>query len=573
VAIVSPDKVEVRSIHLDLKEHTMTTATMALAELAEKGVDVDVLRQMVQFMAQRLMELDVEGRCGAGYDEKSPERLNSRNGYRAYVKTREAGRIVSVAVIVAVGVNTEGQREVLGLKVGASEAEPFWTEFLRSLNRRGLRGVKLVISDSHEGIKAATSKVLKATWQRCRVHFMRNALAHAGKTQRRMVSAAIGTVFVQDAPDAARAQWRSVADQLRGKFPKLGTLMDDAENDVLAFMTFPRARWTQIYSTNPLERLNAEIKRRTNLVGIFPNDASITRLVGAMMLEQNDEWSLNRRYMQLEGLQTLSDTVPTRLSAVARRVPRVSACPGCGLTPCTGTRPLQDAEAGGVERWQPCKVAAIRYGAEALHALDTNRGSVYSRALVIANGGRPSPRSAPPPSVIAWPGSSDCAWYKRARAWCRRPSTAIGGRPHAALAGLTLPEGITSGAGHDRGAFVEGRGLSGPAVEQISGYWQLGTWVQGDADWQRPLAEASNKTLARLADRLARCGLVLVGTECYRKAEVTVGASTRATYRRAGWKQPACTSSAKLPMTGWLGGYNLQWAWSSAHACAMALPH
>jgi len=147
---------------------------------------------------------------------------------------------------------------------------------------------------------------------------MRNALAHAGKTQRRMVSAAIGTVFVQESADAARSQWRSVADQLRAKFPKLGALMDEAENDVLAFMTFPRAHWAQIYSTNPLERLNAEIKRRTNVVGIFPNDASITRLVGAMMLEQNDEWSLNRRYMQLEGLQTLSDTAPTRLPAVAR---------------------------------------------------------------------------------------------------------------------------------------------------------------------------------------------------------------------------------------------------------------
>jgi len=225
---------------------------------------------------------------------------------------------VSVAVIVAVGVNTEGQREVLGLKVGASEAEPFWTEFLRSLNRRGLRGVKLVISDSHEGIKAATAKTLKATWQRCRVHFMRNALAYANKTQRRMVSAAIGTVFVQETAEAAKTQWRSVADQFREKLPKLSTMMDDAEHDVLAFMGFPRAHWPQIYSTNPLERLNAEIKRRTNVVGIFPNDASITRLVGAMMLEQNDEWSLNRRYMQLEGLQALSDTVPTRLSAVAR---------------------------------------------------------------------------------------------------------------------------------------------------------------------------------------------------------------------------------------------------------------
>jgi putative transposase len=160
--------------------------------------------------------------------------------------------------------------------------------------------------------------VLKATWQRCRVHFMRNALAYANKTQRRMVSAAIGTVFVQETPDAAKKQWRSVADQFREKLPKLAACMDEAENDVLAFMGFPRAHWTQIYSTNPLERLNAEIKRRTNVVGIFPNDAAIARLVGAMMLEQNDEWSLNRRYMQLEGLQTLSDTVPTRLSAVPR---------------------------------------------------------------------------------------------------------------------------------------------------------------------------------------------------------------------------------------------------------------
>jgi len=147
---------------------------------------------------------------------------------------------------------------------------------------------------------------------------LRNALAFANKTQRRMVSAAIGTVFVQEAPDAAKTQWRSVADQFKDKMPTLASCMDKAENDVLAFMRFPRAYWAQIDSTNPLERLNAEVKRHTNVVGIFPNDASITRLVGAMMLEQNDEWSLNRRYMKLEGLQTRTDIVPTRLSAVAR---------------------------------------------------------------------------------------------------------------------------------------------------------------------------------------------------------------------------------------------------------------
>ena len=233
-----------------------------------------------------------------------------------YVKSREAGRVVSTAVIIAVAVNTDGVREILGVATGPSEAETFWSEFLRGLSRRGLRGVKLVISDAHEGLKAAASKVFKTTWQRCRVHFIRNALAHAGKGQRQAVLAVINTIFVQESAEAASAQWRSVADQLRPKFPKLADMMDAAENEVLAFMSFPRAHRTQIHSTNPLERLNAEVKRRTNVVGIFPNDKAIIRLVGAMMLEQNDEWSLQRRYMQLEGLQSLSDNQTARLSAV-----------------------------------------------------------------------------------------------------------------------------------------------------------------------------------------------------------------------------------------------------------------
>jgi putative transposase len=232
------------------------------------------------------------------------------------VADQEAGRIVSVAVIIAVAVNTDGTREVLGMAIGPSEAEPFWTAFLRSLTRRGLRGVKLVISDAHLGIKAAVAKVLKSTWQRCRVHFLRTALAHAGKGQRQMVLALINTVFAQDTHEAAVEQWRVVADQLRAKFPKLAALMDDAEPDVLAFMTFPKAHRVQIHSTNPLERLNAEIKRRTDVVGIFPNEAAITRLVGALLLEQNDEWQLQRRYLQLEGLQALVDNQPARLSAV-----------------------------------------------------------------------------------------------------------------------------------------------------------------------------------------------------------------------------------------------------------------
>ena len=217
-----------------------------------------------------------------------------------YVKVRQAGRIVSVAVIVAVAVNDQGRREVLGMTIGASEAETFWTEFLRALTRRGLRGVKLVISDAHEGLKAAAARVLNATWQRCRVHFMRNLLAHAGKSGRRVVAAFVATAFAQE---DAQTQWRQVADQLRPKAPKLANLMDQAEPDVLAYMTFPKEHRTKLHSTNPIERLNGEIKRRTNVVGIFPNEAAITRLIGAILLEQNDDWAVQRaRYMTLESI-------------------------------------------------------------------------------------------------------------------------------------------------------------------------------------------------------------------------------------------------------------------------------
>ena len=236
-----------------------------------------------------------------------------------YLKVRRGGRIVSVAVIIAVGVNTDGRREVLGMEIGTSEAEPIWTEFLRKLTRRGLRGVKLVVSDAHEGIKAAVTKVLSATWQRCRVHFMRNVLAHAGKSGRRVVSAFIATAFAQETPEAASAQWRAVADQIRPKVPKLAAIMDEAEHDVLAYMTFPKEHRAKLHSTNPIERLNGEIKRRTEVVGIFPNDDAIVRLVGALLLEQNDEWAVQRaRYMTLETIAPMSDDPLISLPAVAR---------------------------------------------------------------------------------------------------------------------------------------------------------------------------------------------------------------------------------------------------------------
>ena len=355
----------------------MTQDMMTLRALLEKSSDADLLCEMIGFTAERLMALEVEGLTGAGHGERSADRITHRNGYRdrswetragtvelkipklrkgsyfpgfleprrmaekalaaviqeayiqgvstrsvddlvqamgmsgasksqvsrlcgeiddkvngfldrplegdwpylwldaTYVKVRQTGRIVSVAVTVAVAVNDQGRREVLGVAIGASEAETFWTG----------------------------------------VHFARNLLAHAGRQGRRVVSAFVATA--QEDADSAKVQWRQVADQLRPKVPKLAVLIDEAEHDVLAYMSFPREHRQKLHSTNPIERLHAEVKRRTNVVGIFPNEAAITRLVGAILLEQNDEWAVSRRYMTLESIAPLSDGVPITLPTVA----------------------------------------------------------------------------------------------------------------------------------------------------------------------------------------------------------------------------------------------------------------
>jgi transposase-like protein len=237
-----------------------------------------------------------------------------------YIKARKGGRIVSVAAIVAVGVNTDGRREVLGVAVQPSEAEVFWDvrrgartdgalrgSLLRSLTDRGLRGVKLIIADDHKGLKAAAAKVLGASVQRCRVHFMRNALACVGKRDKPIVTAALRTAFDQDTLAVSKEHWAKLIEAFEIRHPKLADLMRRAEDDVLAYKTFPPEHWPKIHSTNPLERLNKEIKRRTNVVGIFPNEAAIKRLVGALMLEQNDEWAVTRRYMTLETVAAICD--------------------------------------------------------------------------------------------------------------------------------------------------------------------------------------------------------------------------------------------------------------------------
>ncbi|HYI81618.1 MAG TPA: IS256 family transposase [Acetobacteraceae bacterium] len=397
----------------------MTNERMALLDLVEKDADSDLVRDMLAFAAERMMEAEAEVAAGAAKGARTPLRDAHRNGYRArewdtragrielaiprlrkgsyfpsfleprrtaekalvaviqeayvhgvstrsvddlvkamgaggmsksqvsrlcaeidirvnaflsrplegawpylwldatYIKVREGGRIISRAVIVAVAVNSDGKREVLGIAVGPSEAETFWTDFLRSLADRGLRGIKLVIADDHKGLRAAARRVFNAGLQRCRVHWMRNALAHAPAKQRAAVAAMLKTIFAQETKAEAAAQWNVVADALREKQPKLGAMMDASREDVLAYMDFPKDHWPQISSTNPLERLNKEIKRRSDVVGIFPNDAAIIRLVGALMLETNDEWAVARRYMSLETLARLAHTDTVRLPAVA----------------------------------------------------------------------------------------------------------------------------------------------------------------------------------------------------------------------------------------------------------------
>ena len=220
-----------------------------------------------------------------------------------FVKVREHGRVVGQAVVVAIGITASGQREVLGFDVGPSEDGAFWLAFLRSLVARGLSGVRLATSDAHGGLRQAIAAVLHgAAWQRCRVHFVRNALALVPKRVQEMVAAAIRTVFAQPTAEGARAQWREVAAGFRAQYPRLAALMEEAEPDVLAYLAFPREHWRQLWSTNPLERLNKEVKRRTDVVGIFPNPAAAVRLVGALLAEQHDEWQVARRYFSAESL-------------------------------------------------------------------------------------------------------------------------------------------------------------------------------------------------------------------------------------------------------------------------------
>jgi transposase-like protein len=367
----------------------------------------DLVREMVKSFAERLMSAEADAMCGAGYGERSAERVNSRNGYRhrdydtragtvdlavpklregsyfpgwlleprrraeraltqvvcqCYVegvstrrvddivkamgidgisksqvstmakeldsmveafrsrpleagpytyiwldaltqKVREGGRVVNVAVVIATGVNNEGRRESLGFDVITTEDGAGWTAFLRSLVARGLSGVSLVVSDDHKGLKTAIEAVLPgASWQRCRVHFGRNLMTRVPRSSQGMVATLVRTIFEQPDHDSVWAQHARVVDQLSGRFDDAAAMLADAAEDLLAFSTFPAEHWSNIRSNNPQERLNKELRRRTDVVGIFPNRSAVVRLVGAVLCEQNDEWAVAKRYMGSESL-------------------------------------------------------------------------------------------------------------------------------------------------------------------------------------------------------------------------------------------------------------------------------
>ena len=404
-------------------EHTMEVSGWLRKQL--ESASPDLLRAMVKDMAEALMSAEAEALCGAGYGERSAERVNRRNGYRerdwdtrvgsielavpklregsyfpdwllqprrraeqafvsviadaylagvstrrveklvqqlgvermsksqvsrlaasldevveefrtrpldgapyAYVtldalqvKCREGGRIVNVCVVHAVGVNHEGFRESLGLDVVTSEDGAAWLAYIRGLVARGLRGVKLVSSDAHPGLVDAIAATLPgASWQRCRTHFMRNLLTKVPKSAQGFVATMVRTIFAQPDAQTVREQHKRIVAQLEARFPEAAALLDEAGPDLLAFTSFPKEHWRQLWSNNPLERLNKEIRRRTDVIGIFPNRPAIVRLVGAVLAEQNDEWAVARRYMSAESItKALTDpiTEPEAVIAIA----------------------------------------------------------------------------------------------------------------------------------------------------------------------------------------------------------------------------------------------------------------
>jgi transposase-like protein len=276
------------------------------------GVSTRRVDQLVESLGLRVSRSEVSRICALLDEQVEAFRQRPLEGEYPYLwvdakveKVRDGGRVVHKAVVIAHGVHVTGRREILGLDVGEAETEAFWTEFLRSLVRRGLASVQLVVSDAHEGLKTAIRRVLSCPWQRCTVHFLRDCLGHARKDQHGLLAALIRPIFNADSGTQARERLGEAIGRLEGPLPKIARMLADAEEDILAFYAFPHAHWSKLRSTNPLERFNREIGRRTDVVGIFPDDRSLIRLVGMLCLEQNDEWLVGRRYLSRGAMEPL----------------------------------------------------------------------------------------------------------------------------------------------------------------------------------------------------------------------------------------------------------------------------
>ena len=280
------------------------------------GVSTRRVDQLVERLGLRISKSDVSRVCEKLDEHVEAFRTRPLEGRYPYLfldakmeKVRDGGRVVAKALVVAHGVHESGRREILSIDVGEAETEAFWTDFLRGLVSRGLVGVGLAISDAHAGLKAAIAKVLGCAWQRCTVHFLRDCLGHARKDQHGLLAALIRPIFNAENLDQARDRLSEAIAHLDGRMGKVATLLEDAETDILAFYAFPTAHWPKLRSTNPLERFNKEIGRRTDVVGIFPNDQALIRLAGMLCIEQNDEWLVGRSYLSAE---SISDVLGSR---------------------------------------------------------------------------------------------------------------------------------------------------------------------------------------------------------------------------------------------------------------------
>jgi putative transposase len=276
------------------------------------GVSTRRVDQLVESLGLRISRSEVSRICAQLDEQVEAFRCRPLEGDYPYLwldakveKVRDGGRVVCKAVVIAYGVHETGRREILGFDVGESETEAFWREFLKSLIARGLTGVQLVVSDAHEGLKAAIARLLRCPWQRCCVHFLRDCLGHARKDQHGLLAALIRPIFQAGSGELARQRLSEAIATLEQRLPKVAQMLADAEEDILAFYAFPAPHWSKLRSTNPLERFNKEIGRRTDVVGIFPDDSSLIRLVGMLCLEQNDEWLVGRRYLSAAAMEPL----------------------------------------------------------------------------------------------------------------------------------------------------------------------------------------------------------------------------------------------------------------------------